>query len=109
MRPLPRQLRRGDPIHDLEIVVAAYPPRSIFGESLREHDDPDTQIIAQAQASGPPAKEPVADESLKSISRIGASAPGPSSGAPRPRKRWRRAWSCEAPAFFHLHIGGFSA
>ena len=41
-----------DPIHDLELVVGECLRASIFGGALREHADPNAEIIAQAQARG---------------------------------------------------------
>ena len=41
-----------DPIHDLELVVGECLRVSIFGGALREHADPNAEIIAQAQANG---------------------------------------------------------
>jgi hypothetical protein len=41
-----------DPIHDLELVVAGCLRLKIFGDSLKEHADPNAAIVAQAQAKG---------------------------------------------------------
>lgn len=41
-----------DPIHDLELVVANCLRLQIFGETLKEHPDPNAKIIAEAQARG---------------------------------------------------------
>jgi hypothetical protein len=36
----------------MELVVGACLRQEIFGEALREHADPNAEIIAQAQAAG---------------------------------------------------------
>lgn len=46
-----------DPIHDLELIMAACLRMRIFGQSLREHADPNAEIIAKAQEEGILPKE----------------------------------------------------
>jgi hypothetical protein len=41
-----------DPIHDMELVVGSCLRQKIFGDSLKEHADPNAATIAKAQASG---------------------------------------------------------
>jgi hypothetical protein len=41
-----------DPIRDMELVVGSCLRKTIFGDSLKEHTDPNAAIIAAAQASG---------------------------------------------------------
>jgi hypothetical protein len=41
-----------DPIHDLELVVASCLRLQIFGDAMKEHEDPNAKIIAEAQAKG---------------------------------------------------------
>jgi hypothetical protein len=41
-----------DPIHDMELVVAECLRLQIFGDGLKQHADPNAQIIAEAQKLG---------------------------------------------------------
>jgi hypothetical protein len=41
-----------DPIHDLELVTGRCLRSNVFGDTLKEHVDPNEEIIAQAQAAG---------------------------------------------------------
>jgi len=53
-----------DPIHDLELLVAASLRKAIFKDALAEHPDPHAELIAEMQSKGRLPKQIDADNIL---------------------------------------------